>query len=454
MAQADYQHLVLSGLIGTGAGFWRVMIQGEKSNEIMKMGIDHGALEEEERVVDYKNRITSSPDDAFRLEEIERRIAAREQRALYGFTIEDPRAALTRKSKAFDGQFDADFDYQLVETDEGISLTSPGVLTHGEAVADWLEQHREQCALIRLEDTLADPDGVREQLATFTGWAGDFPLGPALKAKIARREPAIWSPDPTMAPRLSRQLTIAPGIVPLVRRLGYASDDGWVEELLRIAPAPQMRSGTIVGFYTDDDLYRREYERLAVSLERLGLRHEFVRVPASDDWVANTRLKPTILADLRRRVDGPIFSVDVDAIFHADPWQRLTGIETDIAFATYRDGRVRSGSLFIDDTAGARAFLDDWINRLERSPDAWDQHVLDDVLAEHRMEADAGGFTISLLPTTLCHVFDRDDAATPNLPPIVEHLQASREIKEVDWKVEAGLARRRERLAMLEGSSD
>jgi hypothetical protein len=118
-----------------------------------------------------------------------------------------------------------------------------------------------------------------------------------------------------------------------------------------------------------------------------------------------------------------------------------------VAFCAFRDGKARSGTIYLDDTPGAALFLQDWQRRLDQAPDAWDQIPFNDFTRE-QLSTSHPAFRVQFLPPELCYIFDRDAQSQGTLhAPIVEHLQASREKKEGPK-----LQRRRSRIEELEGN--
>lgn len=168
---------------------------------------------------------------------------------------------------------------------------------------------------------------------------------------------------------------------------------------------------------------------MRASADRLGLAVHVVEI-ASKTWLEVVRSKVQFLISQRRDFRGPLLYVDVDAVFHSDPWIILGDINTDVAFALLLDNKARSGTIYLADTAGAKVFLEDWEERLQRVPDAWDQHPLTDI-ARDAVEGTALGYRWHNLPSGLCYIFDRaEKTAGVGVLPVIEHLQASREMRD------------------------
>jgi len=442
-SSSSRQHIITSGLPGSGAGLVHIIFQNEKFPDVKFVADFRPAV----AASSSRNIVTCHPNDVFNVDAVLAAADKEGKRTRFVLTVKDPRRALLERDPNFPRHRAFDADHGLQFGDGSASLTAAGVGTHGMAVNALLMRDGINALIVRHEDLITNPDEERKRISGLTGWRSAKVLAAnPLFAPLATA-PAWQPPTGADAARLVRQFRLMPGLADLVTRWGYASDGRWLDELAASQAATRI-TGTICAFHTDDALYAGEAARMMASADALGLRIDMTVLPHGGDWLANVRMKPRLLQDARRRLAGPILYVDVDAIFHADPWIRLDVVETDVAFATYRDGRVRSGTVYIADTVGGRRFLDDWAARLEADATAWDQHPIDTILRDYR---DGGGdYSISLLPVSLCHVFDRDGASTPATAPIIEHLQASRELKERSAKIVAGLDRRRRRLAELD----
>jgi hypothetical protein len=400
------------------------------------------------RTTAIKNVVTRHTDDLFYAEEILAHCARQGKRAKFIFVVQDPRRQLLIRSSEFPAHRVSDVDHSLLAAGGHVSLTGPGVVTHGNVISALMSRDDVETLLIRREDLIADPVKEVGRIARFTSFTPNRLCDIEERKNLSDENIGPW--HSSIGPeneRLVRQTQYAPELVNLVIRFGYADDATWLNDLIAATNPPIVDHGAICAFHTGDTLYSAEAERMLASAQRLDLRVELAIVADDGSWLENVRKKPRILQRMALRMTGPMLYVDVDAIFHADPWKRLSLVETDVAFATYRDGRARSGTVYVADTRGGQRFLTAWAKRLAASPAAWDQHPLDDILQEYR--DGRSPFTISLLPISLCQVFDRIGATSPPTPSIIEHLQASRERKEDSPKILLARERRQGRLAEL-----
>lgn len=222
-------------------------------------------------------------------------------------------------------------------------------------------------------------------------------------------------------------------------------------ELASVKHAAIEPAGTIVVFYTVDSLYELERDRLLSSTRPLGLDVAAVGVENTGSWVRNAGLKPGVLVNQRKAIRGPLLYVDVDAVFHRDPWPELLRIDSDIAVYYEENGRLLSGTILINDTPAAMALMEAWELGCKQEPDVWDQLVLERILAEDAARA-SPRYSVTRLSVSFCWIFDRIENEPVNLV-YIEHLQASREMKRrprLFGRIPNRVRRRRDRVAAIE----
>ncbi|MER9652491.1 putative nucleotide-diphospho-sugar transferase [Mesorhizobium sp. M0152] len=214
-------------------------------------------------------------------------------------------------------------------------------------------------------------------------------------------------------------------------------------------PAGSPNTGEIVAFFSMNSFYETEAARMTASAWRLGLSVQARPFASAGSWVRNASLKPTFLVNMRQKLQGPLLYVDVDAVFHRDPWPALAGFDCDIA--VYREsGRLISATILINDTPAAREILALWRKRCDENPEVWDQVVLQEILDEDRASANPR-YREGELPISFCWVFDRLENGKPDQIHI-EQLQASREIslEHSRGKARRDLTRRQDRVRTIE----
>ncbi|MBZ9789072.1 glycosyltransferase family 77 protein [Rhizobium sp. 3T7] len=212
-----------------------------------------------------------------------------------------------------------------------------------------------------------------------------------------------------------------------------------------ISPATH---GEIVGFYTSNSFYEHEAARMVASAQRLGLPVHTTAVDSTGSWVRNAALKPTFLLEARRNHRGPLLYVDVDAVFHRDPWPALATYNCDLA--VYREAdRLISATILLHDTAATLRLLEVWKERCDQDPDIWDQVVLQEILDDDRA-SDSPQYQVGELPSSFCWIFDRLSNATADAV-YIEQLQASRQATAHEKRGRnKRLERRKERIATIE----
>lgn len=207
--------------------------------------------------------------------------------------------------------------------------------------------------------------------------------------------------------------------------------------------------GIVVGFYTRDSLYENEAARMRRSAELAGLPVALTAVESTGSWVRNAGLKAGFLRMARETLRGLLLYVDVDAVFHADPWPFLSTLDCDIAVHISKRGELLSGTILLKDTPATVALLDEWVAAIAASPDEWDQRVLERVIQQALAQ---GRLKFARLPNTLCWVTDNKNEK-PDGPIVIEHLQASREVnivKRLFGRIPGKVKRRRNRVIEIE----
>lgn len=212
-----------------------------------------------------------------------------------------------------------------------------------------------------------------------------------------------------------------------------------------------MATGMTVAFYTRNSLYETEKHRLLRSAERLGLPVDAEAIDSAGSWVRNASMKPGVLVAMRKKHIGPLLYVDVDAVFHRDPWPALAKLDCDIGAYVEPDGHLLSGTLFINHTPAAAALLHAWADACAASPDEWDQLVLERLIADDAASG-APRYRLGILPVAYCWIFDKTDNGLGE-EVFIEHLQASREVKQhkrAFGRVGRAVRRRRDRVRAIE----
>lgn len=180
----------------------------------------------------------------------------------------------------------------------------------------------------------------------------------------------------------------------------------------------------IIGYYTTDPVYQECYELLVKSLDRVGHRYDFKAIPPSD-WKSVTDLKPRIVLEKLLQYREPVLYLDVDAFVHENLDKHFVDKQCDIAVNYLKkktgEEELLSGTVYFAFNEAVIALVQAWINVGEENPGLNDQQSLQQAVQQFE-----GELTVYRLSAAFTYIFDRiyDDVKRP----IIEHLQASREI--------------------------
>ena len=210
-------------------------------------------------------------------------------------------------------------------------------------------------------------------------------------------------------------------------------------------------TGEVVAFFTSNSFYEQEAERMMASAVRLGLSATATAVTSAGSWVRNAALKPTFLLRERSIKRGPLLYVDVDAVFHRNPWPALGVYEGDVAVHYNFEGRLISATILINDTPAALRLLEIWKERCDKDPDIWDQIVLQQIIEDDQASG-APQFHVQSLPISFCWIFDRLSNQKTEVV-YIEQLQASRQAtakRRLFRRTKRNLKRRQQRIRQIE----
>lgn len=186
----------------------------------------------------------------------------------------------------------------------------------------------------------------------------------------------------------------------------------------------------IVAFHTNDPLYNAHIELLKRSAEQLGLNLDITQIEPKN-WLTATAFKAQFLLDMRKKHSGSLLYVDADAFIHANPTTELSALSADIGVhylehQQTKQKELMSGTILLNDTQATHELLSDWVKAMAKSPDVWDQKVLQDLVANKQSNQQ---LKVAELSAAYTYIFDTSKTAYPELMPVIEHLQAAREIR-------------------------
>lgn len=365
--------------------------------------------------------------------------------------VADPRATVTKVLPSKGSHRVSNADYSL--NPDGSGLTLPGVVPQFEALNEIRQNPDLELLEIKPGLTQFEEDEIAVCLQRLLG-ASEHK---GLKSWVRRVQQNLaadsnWSGNTARIDHVKKQIRLHPDLESAAKATGFPPS-GFSSKL----PPKKGKdtAGKIIGFFTPDEIYRKEAERLSKSLDRLGLDYELFEVKAEEDWVRTTLLKPQWMLKARTQLEGSLLYIDVDAFVHENPWPYLSQYTSDLA-AVYDYGVLNSATIFINDTAGSREVLASWESRaqkrlieqagkLEQTGEDSDQTVLRD-LVDEAAQVDNPSFSFQRLPMNMAYIFDGKHRHELVGPIYIEQLQASRE----STKHEKRLARRRQRLQELD----
>ena len=180
----------------------------------------------------------------------------------------------------------------------------------------------------------------------------------------------------------------------------------------------------VFGFYTDDPVYEKHAMMLKASAYKFGIELELHKV-LQDDWQTIIAYKTKFIAEMRRRLNGPILYIDVDALILEDIRPYFLNIQEDIAVHYLDDAELISATIFLNDTPATYALINEWEQRQKENPDIWDQVILENILNEWE---GVNKITIHKLSPSYTFIYDTSLNIYGNeYKPAIEHYQASRD---------------------------
>ncbi len=189
-----------------------------------------------------------------------------------------------------------------------------------------------------------------------------------------------------------------------------------------------MAMPTILVAFCTKGPYEVEAARLLASCKRLTLELVLRVLPCRGAWTANSHIRPGFLLKLLDKFpDNNLLSIDVDAVLHSNPLPLVCRIGADIAVHR-SDGRAWPGTLWLNQRVPTRKFLRRWAELNVEKPKRCDRFNFRDALSEF---VQAGRMQVAELPPEMCYIFDVSRKLYPDVEPIIEHLQASRGLREL-----------------------
>ncbi len=185
--------------------------------------------------------------------------------------------------------------------------------------------------------------------------------------------------------------------------------------------------GYVIGCYTAGHYCEVAKRYLLPSVQSLGLSHAIREMSSLGGWVANGFACQLFIRRMCEEMPGEdLLFLDADAVVRSDPWPFLKSLDCDMAGYYLRGTELLTGTLYLP--AGPRrvAIMDEWIAENRRYPHRWDQINLQNLLKRPDFAC-----RFSHLPPEYCCIFDIQRRLTPDIVPVIEHFQASRQLRKV-----------------------
>ena len=199
------------------------------------------------------------------------------------------------------------------------------------------------------------------------------------------------------------------------------------------------KNPVIVSFYTKNTLYEEEAQRLMASCDKLKLESHVVGIESFGSWELNCAYKPFFLLETLKKVQKPILWVDADGEVVRKPLKKdLRGdvaAYVDEELAWTHVSKVRSGTVFINATAGGEACLRRWAEEMTAmfSNPTGEEPLIDQIALRKVLQVPKN-FKVGQLPLSYVKIFDHPGDAQKVIRPFIIHHQASRLFKTFEEK--------------------
>lgn len=175
-------------------------------------------------------------------------------------------------------------------------------------------------------------------------------------------------------------------------------------------------------FFTEDVLYRKHANLLMASSEKYDLNMNFISVK-KNSWQEIIAAKPKYIKIFREKCEKPFLYLDADACICEDISKDFVDIKEDIAVHYFKDTELLSGTIYFNKGERVNNLLDEWVSRMEVSPDIWDQKILQSIIDEWEAESK---ISVKKISASYTYIYDLSRQVCINQPKII-HLQASRD---------------------------
>lgn len=189
-----------------------------------------------------------------------------------------------------------------------------------------------------------------------------------------------------------------------------------------------------VGYYTNDDLYKNEWEKLKKDLKKWKVSYHFEEIESRGSWQKNTQYKPKFILDkLKQYPNTPLLYLDVDSRVVREPclFKKLSKEVCDIAvhyidWSLYKkevknSKILDSAVVYLSGTSKSFEIVQKWIECCKKYLHKWDQKCLQEVI-----DINYSKIRLFNLPAEYCCIYDRMLEVDE---PVIKQYQASRRAK-------------------------
>lgn len=187
----------------------------------------------------------------------------------------------------------------------------------------------------------------------------------------------------------------------------------------------------VIAYYTENTPYEALAANLKNSLQHFGIAHHIEGIEDLGSWEKNTHYKAYFIKKCLSDRNQDLLCVDVDAVFKAYP-DLIPTLDCDIAYRTenfrWRSDEALSGTIFLRNNDKVKRMVDRWIELNEATPaermkpETWEQKNM------QRAQREFSDIVYYNLPPEYTYIFDHTRTMFPNIRPVIEHYQESRNI--------------------------
>lgn len=175
----------------------------------------------------------------------------------------------------------------------------------------------------------------------------------------------------------------------------------------------------LISYYTPN--YQQQAQNLINSLLQHDIPNEVRQIEDLGGWDLNTKFKPHFILEHLNNHPYVVWT-DADSVVKSYP-SLFDTFDCDIAFHRFKGQELLSGTVYFANTEKSKEVLNLWIKLNEQHPELWDQRTLELAINKTR------GLRLSKLPPEYCCIYDLTRRAYKKIEPVIEHYQASRELK-------------------------